>query len=172
MCVIVIVVVVVVVACIADGTDSQLELVRAAADLGLSALAITDHDQLTIDSDAVREAQKRHLKLLFGTEISAEWTFQYPELHPNGVTVAKVHVLGYYVADTAPNRVQSSRFKEGRQQLQRALKDVRTKRDDRNLLIVQYVHFDLSVYVAVDCDCCASPQSQAHVDWFRCTLCP
>jgi len=59
--------------------------VRAAADRGLSAIAITDHDVLSGIAEAVAAAPSG-LEVVAGIEMTAEWEGRKP-----------VHVLGYFV---------------------------------------------------------------------------
>jgi predicted metal-dependent phosphoesterase TrpH len=73
-----------------DGTLSPAELVRAAVKRGVRVLAITDHDS-TDGLGAARAEAARHppLTIVPGLEINCD------------VPGAEVHVLGYYVDDTA-----------------------------------------------------------------------
>lgn len=54
-----------------DGTDTALELIDIALEKGLSALAITDHDNIDSFHQAKAYAKEKGLKLLPGAEISA-----------------------------------------------------------------------------------------------------
>jgi 3',5'-nucleoside bisphosphate phosphatase len=73
-----------------DGTLSPVELVRAAVRRGVRVLAITDHDS-TEGLAAARDEAARHppLTIVPGLEINCD------------VPGAEVHVLGYFVDDTA-----------------------------------------------------------------------
>ncbi|MFV0464245.1 MAG: PHP domain-containing protein [Nostocoides sp.] len=53
-----------------DGTDSPTELVHAAADAGITTLAITDHDSTRGWDDAARAAERRGITLVRGIEMS------------------------------------------------------------------------------------------------------
>ncbi len=64
-----------------DGTLSPTELVNRAHDLGVEALALTDHDTTTGLAEA-REAAGDKLKLINGIEVSVSW---------NGQTI---HIVG------------------------------------------------------------------------------
>ncbi len=55
-----------------DGSLSPMELVDRAADLGLSALAVTDHDTLGGLTEATQAAARRGLTLVSGVELSVE----------------------------------------------------------------------------------------------------
>jgi predicted metal-dependent phosphoesterase TrpH len=74
-----------------DGTLPPAEVVRAAKQSGLSALALTDHDTVAGCEEAAREAEKVGIDFLCGIEISAE----YP--HPG-----TLHILGYGVDPNNP----------------------------------------------------------------------
>ena len=69
-----------------DGTLSPAEVVRLAVEIGLSALALTDHDTIAGVEEAGREAKRLNLDFLPGIEISAE----YPQ-------PGTLHLLGYGV---------------------------------------------------------------------------
>ncbi|MBS0622934.1 MAG: PHP domain-containing protein [Verrucomicrobia bacterium] len=66
-----------------DGTVSPQELVRLAKQIGLSGLAITDHDTFEGYFHALPVAEKEGIELLIGAEFSAA--------HPRG----SVHILAY-----------------------------------------------------------------------------
>lgn len=70
-----------------DGACSPGEVVRAAAELGLSALAITDHDTLSALPLARPEADRLGLEVIAGIEISAE------------LDGREVHILGHFVSE-------------------------------------------------------------------------
>ena len=73
-----------------DGTDSPTRVVQLAAEAGLSALALTDHDTL----DHVREARGAAggypLRLVPGCEISCELAGRAP---------GTMHLLVFFVDD-------------------------------------------------------------------------
>ena len=56
-----------------DGSDSPAELVVKAVDVGLSALALTDHDTVEGVASAREEAEHHPIELIQGVEISCEW---------------------------------------------------------------------------------------------------
>jgi predicted metal-dependent phosphoesterase TrpH len=66
-----------------DGRWTPRQVVEAAAEQGLAAVAITDHDVLGGLAEARRAADERGVALLDGVELTADW---------DGKTV---HVLGY-----------------------------------------------------------------------------
>lgn len=67
-----------------DGMYSPTEIVTMAAQLGLAAVSITDHDTTAGVQEALLAAQHAHIKLLPGIEISTVADGQ------------EVHVLGYF----------------------------------------------------------------------------
>ena len=56
-----------------DGSDSPTELVSAAAALGLSAVAVTDHDTTEGLAEAETVASRAGIELVRGLELSLEW---------------------------------------------------------------------------------------------------
>jgi predicted metal-dependent phosphoesterase TrpH len=72
-----------------DGTLSPEEVVRLAKQLGLSALALTDHDTIAGIPAAAAEAKKLEIDFLPGIEISCE----YPR-------PGTMHLLGYGIDPT------------------------------------------------------------------------
>ena len=66
-----------------DGACSPAEVVRAAANVGLSALAITDHDTISAIAVARPEAKRLRIELVPGVELTTKHDGR------------EVHVLGY-----------------------------------------------------------------------------
>lgn len=79
-----------------DGVCSPCEVVIAAANIGLSALAITDHDTLTALAVARPEANRLGLELVGGVELTAEFEGR------------EVHILGHFVRDDEPALVAAT----------------------------------------------------------------
>lgn len=73
-----------------DGVCSPCEVVNAAASVGLTALAITDHDTLSALKVARPEAARLGLELVAGVELTAEYAGR------------EVHILGHFVRDDDP----------------------------------------------------------------------
>ena len=71
-----------------DGACSPGEVVQAAANLGLAALAITDHDTISALPVARPEAIRLGIELVGGVELTAEHDGR------------ELHVLGYFVDET------------------------------------------------------------------------
>lgn len=97
-----------------DGTLAPAQLVRAAVELGLEALAITDHDTLAGYDRAVAPARSAGLDLVCGIELSTKLK------HRPGERGKAVHVLGYFF-----NGIPTTEFRLW-------LGDVQYSRRDRN----------------------------------------
>ncbi len=67
-----------------DGLLEPAELIKTAASIGLSAIAITDHDTIDGIYKAKEEALKYNIELINGIELSAESSYNS-------------HILGYFV---------------------------------------------------------------------------
>ena len=72
-----------------DGTCTPREAVRRAAELGLRAVAITDHDTVFGHAEAVSAGMDYGVEVVPGIEVSTKY----------GVAV---HILGYYIEDLIP----------------------------------------------------------------------
>jgi predicted metal-dependent phosphoesterase TrpH len=77
-----------------DGACSPGEVVQAAANLRLAALAITDHDSLSALAVARPEAARLGIELVGGIELTAERDGR------------EVHILGHFVRDDDPTLVE------------------------------------------------------------------
>jgi hypothetical protein len=99
-----------------DGTLSPPQLVAMAVELGLGAIAITDHDSIAGSREALLEGIPDSLGFLTGVEISAEPPPSYPGS-------GSIHILGYGIRLDDP-------------ELNRALEKLQDARKDRNPLIV------------------------------------
>lgn len=73
-----------------DGTLTPQELMHLAADTGLSAIALTDHDTIGGLAKAKPIAENLGIELIPGIELSTDY---------NGT---EVHMLGFYIDDTNP----------------------------------------------------------------------
>ena len=74
---------------VSDGTDSPTELVRKAAECGLHALALTDHDAFDGLEEAEAEAARRGIRLIRGCELAVHDQATGGELHILGLWVPK-----------------------------------------------------------------------------------
>ena len=72
-----------------DGTDSPSGAVKLAAELGLRAVAITDHDTCMGVREAVQSGRELGIEVVPGIEISNRYSYS-------------VHVLGYYINPGEP----------------------------------------------------------------------
>ena len=79
-----------------DGACSPCEVVVAAANVGLKALAITDHDTLSAIAVARPEAERLGVELIAGVELTAEYEGR------------EVHILGHFVRDDDPGLVAAT----------------------------------------------------------------
>lgn len=97
-----------------DGTDSPAELVALAVQVGLEALAITDHDTMAGYEKALEPARSAGLDLLCGIELSTRF---------RGRTV---HLLGYF-----PHGAPAAPFREWLRELQQSRVDRNRRMADR-----------------------------------------
>ena len=79
-----------------DGVCSPCEVVRGRREVGLSALAITDHDTLSALAVARPEAARLGVELIAGVELTAERDGR------------EVHILGHFVRDDDPALVAAA----------------------------------------------------------------
>jgi len=86
-----------------DGSDTPSRVVERAAAIGLSAIAITDHDAVTGIEEARTRASALGLQFLSGVELSASYGR------------VEVHIVGLGIdSDRAPLRAALERLREGR----------------------------------------------------------
>lgn len=81
-----------------DGQLSPAEVVHLALQIGLAAIAITDHDTTEGVTEALETASGTSLRLIPGVEISADF--------PG----TEVHILGYYLDHKHPDLVRKLTF--------------------------------------------------------------
>lgn len=77
--------------CLSDGSSSPSDLLAEAQQIGLSALAITDHDTFAGFDAALPLAPQYEIELICGIELSTRFHF---ENEPS--RLISVHVLGYF----------------------------------------------------------------------------
>jgi len=107
---------------VSDGGDDPRDLVRKASSLGLSAIAITDHDNDAGCADAVDEGTKLDVEVVPGVEISCD----VEDLAERGYKPSSrptMHLLGYFIPQT------DNPLSEG-------LADLQYHRANRNRIIV------------------------------------
>ena len=115
-----------------DGSDSPAQLAKRAREVGLRAIALTDHDT-TASHDEMAAACAHHgLELVPGVEISLLDT-TFPRPHADGGTAARgVHVLAYFLPLESEHPVQ---------RLLARLREDRRQRNDRLVLRLQELGF-------------------------------
>jgi predicted metal-dependent phosphoesterase TrpH len=102
-----------------DGSLSPSEIINLAKELGLRAVAITDHDTIEGSAEALGQPPSPSLEILSGIEISAD------------VSCGTMHILGYLI------RLDDS-------SLTQTLKKVQEARANRNVKIIERLQ-DLGV---------------------------
>lgn len=104
---------------VSDGSERPAEVVRRAAAVGLSAVALTDHDILSGLSEAAASAEEHGVELVPGVELSIDWSEMTSGIdEPGGM-----HMLVLWLEDRAGP-------------LQDELGALRLGRDDRNRQIL------------------------------------
>ena len=107
---------------VSDGGDDPRELVRKASSLGLSAIAITDHDNDAGCADAIDEGTKLGVEVVPGVEISCD-VEDLAERGFNPSSRPTMHLLGYFIPQS------DNPLSEG-------LADLQYHRANRNRIIV------------------------------------
>ena len=108
---------------VSDGGDDPRVLVQTAKDAGLTAIAVTDHDNDAGCADALDEGAKLGIEVVPGVEISCD----VEDLDERGFSPAArptMHLLGYFVPQ------QDNPLSEG-------LAELQYHRANRNLIIVE-----------------------------------
>lgn len=108
---------------ISDGGDAPRELVRKAAAAGITAIAVTDHDNDAGCAEAMDEGAKLGIEVVPAVEISCD----VEDLQQRGFAPTSrptMHLLGYFI----PQRAN---------QLSEALADLQYHRANRNRIIVE-----------------------------------
>jgi hypothetical protein len=108
---------------VSDGGDSPTELVAKAAAAGLTAVAVTDHDNDSGCDEAVAAGREHGVEVVRGVEISCD----VEDLAQRGFTPAgrpTMHLLGYFVP-------------AGDNPMSAALAELQSARANRNHLIVE-----------------------------------
>ncbi len=94
-----------------DGTYTPFELVRLARNIGLKAIALTDHDTTGGLIDALDAARQMGIELIPGCELSVEYK-------------GLMHILGLWIKPDAPA-------------LNKSLLELRNKRNTRNEIMIE-----------------------------------
>lgn len=98
-----------------DGVLSSEQLVKKAKEVGLSAMAITDHDQVKGILPAIKSGEKYHLEIIPGVELSCYWLEKDRK---------EFHILGYFIdyqdkiLTRALDFFQNERIKRAKKMLQ------------------------------------------------------
>ena len=71
-----------------DGVFTPTQVVEYAAQIGLSAISITDHDTVDGVQEAIDAGKRYGVEVISGIELSAEL---------DNITKTEMHILGYYV---------------------------------------------------------------------------
>lgn len=107
-----------------DGDQSPTQLVQQARDIGLTALAVTDHDTTAGLAEALEAGRRFGVEIVPGIELSAE------------VEIGQCHILGLLIDAADPT-------------LNDRLREVIENRDKRNARIVEKMrselHFDITL---------------------------
>jgi predicted metal-dependent phosphoesterase TrpH len=107
-----------------DGSDTPSELAKKAHELGIGAIALTDHDTTASHEQMAAACEQYGIELVPGTEISLRDN-SFPRLHDDGTTGPRnVHVLAYFLP-LVPDHP-----------LQKKLVELRHDRDVRNRALV------------------------------------
>lgn len=105
---------------VSDGSEPPAEVVRLAADAGLHAIALTDHDVLAGLEDAHKAAARYEVELIPGVELSLDWSTLADDADQRG----GMHLVVLWL-DDEPGPLQDR------------LADLRMGRDDRNRTILE-----------------------------------
>ena len=124
-----------------DGSDSPTVLARRAAEIGLNAIALTDHDTTDSHEEMATACAEHGIELVPGVEISLKDT-EFRRSRADGSTeIAGVHVLAYFLPLDAQHP------------LQQKLTQLRSDRDGRNhalVLRLQELGFERVTYELVE----------------------
>jgi predicted metal-dependent phosphoesterase TrpH/predicted kinase len=105
-----------------DGDYTPTEVVRKSEDIGLLAIAVTDHDTVAGVEDALREGAERSIEVVPGAELSVK--------HRD---LTQVHLLGYYMdwrseeLNKILTEIRDARVGRGRRLVERINKVIATE---------------------------------------------
>ncbi len=105
-----------------DGSMTPTELVRHAAENGLAAIALTDHDTVSGVEEAIAAGEKYGVEVVPAIEFSVK-------------SATETHILGYYIDTNSP-------------QMKAVLKEIIEKRIERNVMtakLLQQLGFDVTL---------------------------
>lgn len=106
-----------------DGSDHPAELAAAAAKLGLTAIALTDHDTTASHDEMAQACARLNIELVNGVEVSLKDTEVTRTNHDGETVPQSVHVLCYFLSTdpTSPLQRQLATLREDRDKRNRAL---------------------------------------------------
>ena len=108
-----------------DGSDRPAALARRAAEIGLRAIALTDHDTTAGAAEMTRACGAEGVDLVMGVEVSLRDELLVKARPDGTVGPRNVHVLGYFVPTDPEHPLQAS------------LAELRHDRDVRNVALVE-----------------------------------
>lgn len=123
-----------------DGTDTPRDVVALAKQLGLTAIAITDHDTVSGVEEACQAGAACGLEVVPGIELSAEFAGQ------------EIHVLGYFIETQNP----------GLQAAMAQLQQARITRNQRMVETLERDGFPIS-FSALQCRYPCAVLGRAHI---------
>jgi 3',5'-nucleoside bisphosphate phosphatase len=100
---------------VSDGSESPTRVVELAAEAGLEAVALTDHDVLEGLSEARSAGERLGIEVIPGVELSLDWSEMLPDADVRG----GMHLVVLWIDDVVGP-------------LQDTLEDLRLGRNDRN----------------------------------------
>ncbi|MDR1374652.1 MAG: PHP domain-containing protein [Treponema sp.] len=106
-----------------DGSLSPAALMAAAAERGLSAIALTDHDTIKGLDEARLAAKTLGIRFISGVELEIQWTKERPGSTPAPGT-GEFHLLGLGIRAPSPSFLA-------------ALDELSRRREERNLKILK-----------------------------------
>ena len=114
-----------------DGSLSPAALMTAAAERGLSAIALTDHDTIKGLDEARLAAKTLGIRFIPGVELEIQWPQRHsgsrpapPRAQPRAPGTGEFHLLGLGIRDPAPSFIE-------------ALDELSRRREERNLKILE-----------------------------------
>jgi predicted metal-dependent phosphoesterase TrpH len=120
-----------------DGSDTPEQLAQKAHDLGISAIALTDHDTTLSHADMAAACERLGLELVNGVEVSLrddEW--------PRDGKARNVHVLAYFLPQDPqhPLQRQLAKLRHDREQRNQQLVDVLQEKGFTDLTLAFLTH--------------------------------
>ena len=113
-----------------DGTLTPEEVVRAAREAGLAAIALTDHDTVSGVNAAAATAKRFDVELIPGVELSTEY-----ELPAAGKRHKEVHIIGLFVEPDSPVLLQKTK----------EFRDCRDARNEEMVAALRKEGFDITM---------------------------